>query len=366
MQRVLIIGGYGYFGGFIAQRLARHPDIQLIIAGRSQEKAQAFIETLQAVNPAEAFALDIHSDFAAHLAIAKPDIVIHTCGPFQDQGYDVAKACIQQGCHYIDIADARGFVSGIAQLDDAAKAANICVISGASSVPGLTSAIIDHYLPEFSRLEEIDYAIATAQQTNRGLGTTSAVLSYVGKPFQTLINGVMQTIYGWQNLHFKRFPKLGWRGLANCDIADLAIFPARYPSLKTIRFYAGLEVPLAHIGLWLLSWAVRFKIISSLKPLAPWLLGISRIFDLVGSDRSGFYMRLQGKDTAGQAKSITCWLLAFNGQGPYIPCMPAILLAEKIARGDMLSADAMPCMGIITLNEYLAALQEFTIEWQVT
>lgn len=50
-----------------------------------------------------------------------------------------------------------------------------------------TSAIIDHYSEQFAALNKIEYGIATAQLTNRGLATTSAVLSYAGKPFTTLI-----------------------------------------------------------------------------------------------------------------------------------------------------------------------------------
>ena len=50
----------------------------------------------------------------------------------------------------------------------------------------LTTAVIDHYRPGFRRIESVDYGISAAQQTNRGLATTSAVLSYVGKPFTTM------------------------------------------------------------------------------------------------------------------------------------------------------------------------------------
>ena len=44
-----------------------------------------------------------------------------------------------------------------------------------------------------------------------------------------------------------------WRVLGNCDVPDLALFPERYSSLRTVRFYAGLEVWFIHIALWALS-----------------------------------------------------------------------------------------------------------------
>jgi hypothetical protein len=188
----LVIGGYGNFGTYIARSLAPDPQVRLLIGGRSQAKADAFASGLGAANPAEGYAVDIDRDLAAVLAHAKPDVVIHTTGPFQQQDYRVAQACIAQGCHYLDLADARHFVTGIVRLDAAARARNLLVVSGASSVPCLTAAVVDRYRPDFARLERVDYGISAAQQTNRGLATTSAVLSYVGRPFTRLRGGRME------------------------------------------------------------------------------------------------------------------------------------------------------------------------------
>src|SRR3546814_2872492 len=72
------------------------------------------------------------------------------------------------------------------------KAKDVLVVSGASSVPCLTAAVIDAYLPAFARLDAVDYGISAAQHTNRGLATTSAVLSYVGKSMTMLRDGVIK------------------------------------------------------------------------------------------------------------------------------------------------------------------------------
>ena len=132
VSRVLIIGGYGNFGSFIARALARDPDIRLLIAGRSTAKAGTFIAGLGAANPPEAHALDISSDPGPAIAAAAPDIVIHAVGPFQCQDYRVAEACIAAGAHYLDLADARAFVTGIGALDEKAKQAGVAIVAGAS------------------------------------------------------------------------------------------------------------------------------------------------------------------------------------------------------------------------------------------
>jgi len=52
---------------------------------------------------------------------------------------------------------------------------------------------------------------------------------------------------------------------------------------------------------------------------------------------------------------------ARSGHGPYIPCMPAILLARKLARDTLHVRGAMPCVDLISLDEYLAALKGLDI-----
>lgn len=362
-KRILIIGGYGNFGSFITKRLARENNLQIAIAGRSLEKAQELANGVEAANKPEAIALDIHAGLIEALAAIKPDIVIHTSGPFQSQGYEVARACIAQGCHYIDLADGRAFVEGVTALDEQAKTKGVLVVSGASSVPCLTSALVDHYRPEFERLESLDYGITTAQKTNRGLATTAAILSYTGKPFQTLIDGQMRDVYGWQGLRARKYSALGWRLLGNCEVPDLALFPKRYPELKTVRFYAGLEIPFIHLTLWALSWFVRIGLIRNFEKAAPLLLKTSYLFDWLGTANSGFHMTLSGTGKDSQPKTITFDLTARSGDGPYIPCMPAILLAQKLARGEITATGAQPCVGLITLEEYLGALKGLDINW---
>ena len=361
VKRVLIIGGYGNFGSYIARSLADDDTIQLLIGGRSEAKASTFIAGLRSAHPAESHAIDISGDVRAAMDRIAPDIVIHTTGPFQTQDHTVAKACIEQGCHYLDLADARRFVATIGELDGQARAKDVLIVSGASSVPCLTAGVIDHYRPGFSRIENVDYGISAAQQTNRGLATTSGVLSYVGKPFTTLKDGRWQSVYGWQDMHAERYPELGIRLFGNCDIPDLDLFPVRYPEIRTMRFAAGHELKILHIGTWMLSWLVRIGLIRSLADHSEMLLRLAFLFDHLGSSRSGFHMYLAGLGTDGRPRQARFYLIARSGHGPYIPCMPAILLARKLARDALQERGAMPCVDLISLDEYLAALKRLDI-----
>lgn len=361
MTHILIIGGYGNFGRYIAETLCQEKNLKITIAGRSHEKAQECANELGC----EYAVLDVFDGFDNSLSDLNPTIVIHTSGPFQGQGYDVAQSCLDFGCHYIDLADGREFVCGIDALNDRAQESGVSIIAGASSVPCLSSAVVDHYKDQFETLTNLEYGIATAQQTNRGLATTNAILSYVGKPFTTLIDGEMRNIYGWHDAHLHDYPKLGKRPLGNCDIPDLALFPKAYPNLKNIRFYAGTELYFQHFGLWMMSWLVKWGFVKSLQPLGKILVKIANMFDWLGSSNSAFHMKMSGVNKDGAAISKTFYLTAKDGHGPYIPCMPAILLAKKLASGDFKKKGAFSSMRLVSFTEYMAALSSLNIHWEL-
>jgi hypothetical protein len=276
----------------------------------------------------------------------------------------VARACIAQGCHFLDLADARDFVVSIGELDAAARERGVMVVSGASSVPCLTAAVIDHYRPGFMRLDAVDYGISTAQQTNRGLATTSAVLSYVGKPLLQLRDDRMERVFGWQDTHAVRYPELGLRLFGNCDIPDLDLFPRRYSEVRSIRFAAGHELKILHAGTWALGWLVRLGLVRSLDLHAEQLLKLALLFDRFGSSRSGFHMFLTGARHDGRPRCVRFFIIARSGHGPYIPCMPAIILARKLARDEVGMRGALPCLDLIGLAEYLAALDGLDVSVQ--
>jgi hypothetical protein len=90
----------------------------------------------------------------------------------------VAHAAIEVRCHYIDLADGRQFVAGISSLNAQALAAGVSVISGASSVPALSSAVVDRYLPRFARLDAIRMGISSGARAP-GQGIPVALMSQV-------------------------------------------------------------------------------------------------------------------------------------------------------------------------------------------
>ena len=363
MTRVLVVGGYGAFGALVSERLARNAGLEIIVAGRRLDAARAAVSRLAPSSAArfDIAVLDASRPDIVTLRRLAPAVIVNASGPFQAQDNALARAAIAIGAHCIDLADARSYVAGITDLDPQAKAAGVLVVSGASTVPAVSSAVIDHLLPRFARLEEVSYGIAPGNAYDPGLATTASILSWTGKPFDTFIDGGMQPVLGWQDTHRHRFPTIGARWQANCDIPDLALFPARYPTLRTQRFYAGTEVAVMHLGLWALSGLVRAGLVSRLERIAPLLLRAKRLLAFLGTDTGGMFLEARGLGLDGKPLQLAWHLEARSGHGPYIPATPSVLLAAKLSRGEIAARGATPAVGLLTYDEIMAELCDLAI-----
>lgn len=357
MNKVLILGGYGNFGKRIARLLTRQ-NISVIIAGRSKEKAMQELYNL-GTKRAEMVVFDVKTELGKAIRSLKPKVVINTCGPFQNSDYSAAEICIAHKVHYIDLSDGRDFVSGISVLDEAAKEAGVAVITGASSVPCLSSAVIENNLHFFSRIDEVKYGIAPGQRSERGLATTEAILSYVGKRLRPCVGFPKR--YGWQDMYLQEYPVIGRRFMSNCDVPDLDLLPEKY-GIKKIQFSAGIESYVIHLSMWVLSWLIRLGVPIDLVRYANPLLKLSKFFDIFGSSDGGMHMIIKGIDKMNQRFVREWFIIALDGDGPYIPAVPSVVLTKKLLRDDLRVTGAMPCVGLVTLDEYLRELSHLNIQ----
>lgn len=351
-MKTLVLGGYGNFGARICRALAGNAEIDLLVAGRDAWQARRLADTLG--GRAGAVSIDCNgSDFSEALAALDVDLVIHTAGPFQEQSYAVARAAARAGAHYIDLADGRRFVCDFPRaLQDEFQQAGRTAISGASTVPALSSAVVDHLCADWRAVHAIDICIAPAQTAPRGRATLAGVLSYCGKPVRIWRGGQWAQEPGWaapERVEFKRLrPRIG----ALCDIPDLELFPERYGVRDRVMFRAALEVAATQRAFAVLA-ALRGKgLLKRPERLAGFLDRISGVFDPLGTPLGGMVVRVEGLDQAGRSARRAWHIAADNDDGPEIPCMATILLARKLAAGDAMSAGAFTAAGLLSLDEF--------------
>lgn len=351
--RVLVIGGYGFFGRRLVERLSRRTGLHIVVAGRSATQGRALANTLSAsaVSPVSSAALDVHGPSLTRvLAEAAPHAVVFAAGPFQGQQYNVARACIAFGAHYIDLADGREFVAGIGSLDAAAAEAGVAVISGASSVPALSSAVADHLAQGFIRMESIDIGISPGNRTERGLSTVQGILSYCGKPLpSTPSTGA----FGWSGSRRHAYPApVGNRLLSPCDVPDLVLLPKHFAGSPTVNFGAGLELTLLHRGMNVMAALTRLGIVSNWADHAVLLKRAADWVKALGSDAGAMHVTVTGETAQGVKQSRTWHLVATEGDGPYVPTLAAAALIRKLQHGDTLLKGARPCVGLLTLGDF--------------
>ncbi|KQQ87417.1 saccharopine dehydrogenase NADP-binding domain-containing protein [Massilia sp. Leaf139] len=347
--RVLIIGGYGFFGTRLATLLSRQPTLHILVAGRSLAMAQALVDKLRpnAASPLDALALDIEDpSLPAALAALRLDAVIHTAGPFQGQDYRVAAACIAARAHYIDLADGRDFVAGIKTLDDAAVRAGVLVTSGASSVPALSGAAADALAAGMARVSGIDIGISPGNRTERGLSTVRAILGYCGKP---LPGGAI----GWRTTRAHAYPApVGRRLLSPCNVPDLVLLGPRFAGSPPVRFGAGLELAFLHRGMNAMALLAERGLVRDWAQHAPLLKRMADWFRHCGSDAGAMHVEVRGVAADGAAIGRRWSLVAARGDGPFVPTLAAAALVRRLAASVPFEAGALPCLGLLALADF--------------
>jgi hypothetical protein len=362
-SRVVVLGGYGAFGARVSERLAASPGLELVVAGRSRERAERLARELAAKARANvrAAVMDAGSITADDLRAERTALVINASGPFQTQDYRVARAAVDAGAHYVDLADARGFVTGIGALDGDARRAGVLVVSGASTVPALSAAVVDELAPQFAALTSVEIAISPGNSFDPGLATTQSILRSLGQPFPAGPATDPRRAYCWQQLRRRRLPGLGARWLGACDTPDRELLPERYPGLGRVDVSAALEVGAMHLGLWALSWGVRVGLVRHPARLAAPLLRAKRALRFLGSDVGGMTVAVEGRDRQGAPKRVEWTLVARNGHGPYIPAMPSVVLAKRLVAGTLSARGATPCVGLFTLGDFMGEVADLDI-----
>lgn len=363
MKTVLVLGGYGGFGARLSKRLAGDGWV-VLVAGRNLGAARTFGAGLPHARAVQA---DRNGDLTPILERHRPLLLIDAAGPFQGSDYRVAETCIACGVHYLDLADARAFVSGIAMLDDKARAAGVVVLSGASSVPAMSGAVIAELGHDMDAVCSVSMAISASNQATAGASVAAAILSYIGKPVRLWRGQRWRQETGWHRLKRVRYHVNGRRDIARLvalsDVPDHDIVPAQAKGRPATIFRAGPEFSFQLLALWLLSWPVKWGWIGSLSRLARWLLPLQKLGASLGTDRSAMMINVKGQ--SGDAFVGKRWtLIAEDGHGPEIPTLAAQLLANAAMEGKV-APGARAAVAELSLADFSPLLDALATHRQI-
>ncbi len=355
---VSVLGGYGIFGGRVAEAMARDARCRVRVVGRNAKIGGNFSHRIGA----EFRAGVLDDPESIRRAIEGSFLVIHAAGPFQGADYRVAELCLEQGAHYLDLADAREFVAGIGRLDEEARRRGLLVASGVSSTPAITSAMIAELAPEFGRIDLIHTALSPGNQNPRGASTIAAVLSYLGRTIRVWQDDRWVDRPGWGDVCRLEFPPpVGFRRVHNCDVPELELFPAAF-GVRTVRFSAGLELDFLNYMLSLCARPCRWFGLD-LSRRARLFLNLSLMLFPFGTTNGALAIWVKGRDQAGRPIERRIAIVT-DYDGPATPSSAAIVLARKILDSGPPRTGAFACVGLLTLDEILGHLHPLGI-WSV-
>ncbi len=354
-KRVLIIGGYGEFGGRLAQLLVRDGH-DVIVAGRNLDKAQRFCQR----HACKALQLDINNDLSS-LATIKVDVIVDAAGPYQaygqnDERYRVAKAALECGAHYLDLSDDGNFSAGLTVLDGFAKSKNLVALSGASTTPAISGAVISNMKLGVKTIDKIETSILPGCRAPQGHAVMRAILDQVGNPIQFWRNKQWTAHTGWSNPVKKRIGHTIARDANLIMAADALLFPDHFKA-KSVLFRAGLEVSIMNRSLYWLSLLRSRSLLPNLVKFITPLRWLADRITPFGRDTGGMLVELIGqRETDSEQLVHKRWQLrAEPAQGPFVPAVPARALIRKI---DNMTSGARVCISELSLQYYADAMSD--------
>lgn len=176
---LILYGSYGYTGNLIAEK-ARDLRLDLILAGRNGDKLERQSQRLNF--PYRVASLD--SDAELNRLLSAGGTVLHCAGPFIDTWEPMAKACLRNGCHYLDITGELQVFESIKKMHNSFRDQNLMAMAGAGFdvVPtDCMAAFLKQMLPDASHLELAFAGLGagvsrgTAKTMIRNLGRGGAV-----------------------------------------------------------------------------------------------------------------------------------------------------------------------------------------------
>ncbi len=356
-MRVFILGGTGVFGSRLGAMLIEDGH-EVLIASRSYIRAH---RTCQKIGGTPVMA-DRNGDLGRILERHRPDVLVDAAGPFQAYSgdpYKVARLALGASAHYLDFSDDAAFCDGIWELDSEALAAGVCVLSGVSSVPALSSAIVTDLAEDLRSIDLIDMAILPGNRAPRGRSVIEAILLQIGQDMSVWVGGRWTRVRCWSQPRTYDLGQGIRRQAALIGAPDLRLFPAHFAA-GSVLFRAGLELKVMQRSLSVLSWLRGCGLIPDLARFSRLLHRIAGWLEPFGSDTGGMQVRVTGTDKTGDLAEHVWTLRATDGDGPNIPAIPALHLINAWAKTAPVPG-ARPCLAEFTRGNIEATLGRLSV-----
>ena len=341
MSTVAVLGGYGTFGARVSRDLAGRGH-RVIVAGRDPRRAEALA---RALGPEHAgIGADVRELGACRRAIRGTGVAVLCAGPFSALGGAPARAALEEGTHYVDIADDRAYIRGLRGLDAQFRGARLCAAYGCSSLPAVSSALALSLVGTNDRPQGARVTLYIGSANPKGEASVRAMVERLGRDVPTA-DGARPGFGDPQTIPLPR--PFGPRTAYTFDGPEHDLFPALL-GVSAVDVRVGFELPLANALFALLArtgahWGRRTAaVLARVACLAP----------AIGTSGGAVLVEL----TWGGGRRATRALVADEG-GQRMAALPCAVIAHALAAGPPPVVGVHAPTDVVAPSALLAALE---------
>ncbi len=319
MRRVVVLGGYGFFGGAVVELLRAEGLEPLIGSRRSGADVVVDVEDRDSIGR----------------ALRPRDVVIDAVGPYQTRTTRLVEAAAECGFDVIDLADSLDYVLAVHRLKQSIDAAGIRVYSACSAMSSISAAMIR--LSGIANPARLTGFLVPATRHTAVAGTAASLFCSVGRPIQVLEDKALVSRAGWRKSRsFQLPPPVNIRTGFLFESCDAVTLPALWPSLNAVEFFVDTNVR----GLNNL-----FSVAARIPPLRS-LMNKSQRFGLRFSRILGRTMGGLGYEVEGEDGRIVRLAFTAENRGYITAVAPAVIVARGLVAGKCEQA------GLVTADQH--------------
>lgn len=356
-MKVAIAGGYGVFGARLAELLVRDGH-SVVVTGRNLAKANEVASRVGC----SAQEVDLDNNPGA-IFDSQPNIVVDASGPFQcygDKPYRLTELCIDNGVDYLDLSDVAEFTAGIGILDDIARKAGLRLLSGASTVPAITSSVAAELCEGFDEVLLIDSAVLPGNRAPRGRSVIASIVGQLGEKSRIWRGGRWRDQICWSDARTISVAPGVERTARYIEVPDIVLFPEFF-NARSVVFRAGLELGILDASMRAIAMIRLYWPFEATPFRSEILRRVADLFLRFGTDRGGMRVRVVGL-LDGKPVRREWRLVAEGGDGPYIPAVACRAVIRKL---DQIPVGSRPCLAEVSRAEIEAAMADLKVSTEM-
>lgn len=251
-MKIIVLGGAGDMASRTVRELVAEPEVTAVTVADCNLAAA---ERLAAEVGAKASAVWVDADEPGALveAIRGHTAAASGIGPFYRYEAKVARAAIEAGVPYVSLCDDYDGAQAVLQLDKAAKAAGVTVLTGLGWTPGLSNVLARKGAGQFDLVDEINVAWGSSASDSEEYAVILHVLHIFTGRVPSFQKGRLIDVQAGSGKEVILFPAPV--GRVNCyhlGHPEPVTLPRFLPGLRTVTLKGGLsEQPLNNLAIWL-------------------------------------------------------------------------------------------------------------------